>query len=260
MILFLSLLFTQQNVLPIAYLILAIIIAAVFLLIFIKAETQSKDPLLDLTLFKIKEFSFGLVAAYFCFIILNSTMLFIPFYLQDILKLSTLDSGLVLSAYPISMGIIAPLSGWLSDRITYRPLTIVGMIVTAVAMLLLSTLNQTSSVSEAVIVMCLLGTGLSIFQSPNNARVMSSVSGNQLGIASSTNALFRYIGLSSGTTFSMLIFSFSSNINVGDLSGKINACTFLHGTTVVYIFDAACALIAMAFSLVRTGNETKQHL
>ena len=78
-------------------------------------------------------------------------MLFIPFYLQNVLRLSTLDSGLILSAYPISMGIVAPISGWLSDRISYRPLGVAGMIITAAAMLLLTTLNQTSSVLEVII-------------------------------------------------------------------------------------------------------------
>lgn len=252
LILFLALLFTQQNILPTIYLVPAIIVAAIFLLIFIKVENRANDPLLDLRIFQNREFSFGLVAAYFCFIILNSTMLFIPFYLQDILKLSTLNSGLILSVYPICMGIIAPLSGWLSDRITYRPLAIGGMIVTAVAMLLLATLGQTSPMWETILLMCLLGTGLSIFQSPNNARVMGSVSENQLGIASSTNALFRYIGLSSGTTFSMLIFSFSSNINIANFSGSFNTGAFLHGISAVYIFDAVCALIAMAFSMTKS--------
>ena len=257
LILFLALLFTQQNVLPVACLIPAMMIAAVFLLIFVKVETRTKSPLLDLRLFKIKEFSYGLAAAYFCFIILNSTMLFIPFYLQDILRLSARDSGLILSVYPISMGIAAPISGWLSDRITCRPITIVGMIVTAVSMLLLATLNQASPIWETIILMCLLGTGLSIFQSPNNARVMGSVSTDKLGVASSTNALFRYIGLSSGTTLSMLIFSFSSNINIDNLSGSFHVNAFLHGITVVYIFDAACALIAMAFSMTKVKKITE---
>lgn len=251
LILFLSLLFTQQNLLPAIWLIPAMMIAAVFLLVFVKVEMWTKNPLLDLSLFKIKEFSFGLSAAYFCFIILNSTMLFIPFYLQDILRLSTRDSGLILSVYPISMGIVAPLSGYLSDRITYRPLAIIGMIITAVSMLLLATLSQASPISETIILLCLLGTGLSFFQSPNNARVMGSVSADKLGMASSTNALFRYIGLSSGTTLSMLIFSFSSNISIGSLSGGFHVNSFLHGITVVYIFDAACALIAMAFSMTK---------
>ena len=257
LILFLALLFTQQNVLPVIWLVPAMAAAAVFLLVFIKTEAKAKNPMLDLGLFKVREFSFGLAAAYFCFIILNSTMLFIPFYLQNVLRLSALDSGLILSAYPISMGIVAPISGWLSDRISYRPLGVAGMIITAAAMLLLTTLNQTSSVPEVIILLCLLGTGLSVFQSPNNARVMGSVSRDQLGVASSTNALFRYIGLSSGTTFSMLIFSFASNINIGNLSGGFHVGAFLHGITVVYVFDAVCAIIAMAFSMTKEKEMTE---
>lgn len=257
LILFLALLFTQENVLPAVYLIPAVLVAAIFLLIFIKVEKRSKNPLLDLNLFKVREFSFGLIAAYFCFIILNSTMLFIPFYLQDVLKLSTLDCGLILSAYPISMGIVAPISGWLSDRITYRPLAIAGMIVTAVAMLLLISLNQRSSIPEVVVLMCLLGTGLSLFQSPNNSRVMGNVSKDKLGIAGSVNALFRYIGLSSGTTFTMLIFSFSSNLSMSKLSNGFQTGSFLHGVAAVYLFDAVCALIAMAFSMTKVTKATE---
>jgi EmrB/QacA subfamily drug resistance transporter len=254
LILFLSMLFAQQGVLPTVYLFPAVFIAAVFLLVFIKVENRIKDPLLNMKLFHNREFSFGLLAAYFCFIILNSTMLFIPFYLQDILHFSTLNAGLALMVYPLSMGIVAPLSGWLSDRITHRPLTIAGMLVTAAAMALLSTLNQTSPDAEVILLMGLLGAGLAIFQAPNNVRVMSSVSRNELGIASSANALFRYIGMSSGTTFSMLIFSYSSNININNLNGGFDAGAFMHGITVVYLFDVVCALLSMAFSMAKTTN------
>jgi EmrB/QacA subfamily drug resistance transporter len=250
--LFMGLLLAQQGVLPAIYLVGAIIIATVCLIMFVKVEARVKNPLLNLDLFREKEFSFGLISAYFSFIILNSTMLFIPFYLQDILKFSTLKSGLILAVYPISMGIIAPISGWLSDRITHRPLTVLGMAVTAVAMILLSMLGQKSLTSEVVILLAVLGSGLAIFQSPNNARVMGSVSQNKLGIASGTNALFRYIGLVSGSTFSMMIFSFSSKINISKLAGGFSERLFMHGIFIVYLFDAACAVTSLAFSLIRT--------
>jgi EmrB/QacA subfamily drug resistance transporter len=253
-LLFTGLLLAQQGVLSVSYLILAIVIATVCLTIFVKVEVRAKNPLLNLELFREKEFMWGLIAAYFSFIVLNSTMLFIPFYLQDILKFRTLTSGLILSVYPISMGIVAPVSGWLSDRITHRPLTVMGMAVTAVAMILLSMLGQKSSTLEVVILLAVLGSGLAIFQSPNNARVMGSVPQNQLGIASGANALFRYIGLVSGSTFSMIIFSFSSKINISKLGGGFNKISFMRGISMVYLFDAACAFTSMAFSLIGTAR------
>jgi EmrB/QacA subfamily drug resistance transporter len=255
LLLFIGLLFAQQGALPVIYLPLVIGMALVCLTIFVKAEAQVKNPLLNLQLFRGKEFSFGLISAYFSFIVLNSTMLFIPFYLQDILKFSALKSGLILSAYPISMGIIAPISGWLSDRIAPRPLTVLGMVVTAIAMILLATLSQHSATIEVVILLVVLGSGLAIFQSPNNVRVMGSVPQNQLGIASGTNALFRYIGLASGATFSMIIFSYASKISINTLNGGFDADSFMHGVSSVYVFDAACAIIAMAFSLMKTTRK-----
>jgi EmrB/QacA subfamily drug resistance transporter len=255
LLLFMGLLFAQQGVLPVIYLPMVTGIAIACLIIFIKVEVRVKSPLLNLEIFHRKEFSFGLISAYFSFIVLNSTMMFIPFYLQDILKLGALKSGMILSVYPISMGIIAPISGWLSDRITPRPLTVAGMAVTTIAMILLATLSQRSSTLEVVVLLAVLGSGLAIFQSPNNVRVMGSVPQNQLGIASGTNALFRYIGMVSGATFSMIIFSYSSKISINTLNGGFNEYLFMHGVSSVYIFDAACAIAAMVFSLVKITKE-----
>ena len=70
-----------------------------------------------------------------------------------------------------------------------------------------------------MVLLAILGSGLAIFQSPNNVRVMGSVPKNQLGIASGTNALFRYIGMVSGATLSMIIFSYSSKISINTLNG-----------------------------------------
>jgi hypothetical protein len=81
---------------------------------------------------------------------------------------------------------------------------------------------------------------------------MGSVPRNRLGIANGANALFRYIGLVSGSTFSMIIFSFSSKISISKLAGGFSERLFMHGIFMVHLFDAACALASMTFSLIRT--------
>jgi MFS family permease len=214
-------------------------------------EGKSENPLLNLELFKSHEFSYGLAAAYLSFTALNSTMLFIPFYLQDLLKFGALKAGLIISAYPITMAVVAPISGWLSDRITYRPLTVAGMGVATAALLLLATLNRSSPMIEIVLLMVLLGGGLAIFQSPNNSSIMGSVPRPQLGIAGGTNALFRNLGMVSGTTISVLIFSFSAKININTLSGNFNGSAFVHGLSLIFIFDAVCTFVAVVISLTR---------
>ncbi|SHI12225.1 drug resistance transporter, EmrB/QacA subfamily [Sporobacter termitidis DSM 10068] len=251
LLLFLGLLFAQEGAFPVIWLIPIVLVSLAGLWLFIRVERKKENPLLNIGLFRLREFSFGLVAAYLTYIALNSTMLFIPFYLQDLLKFDPLKAGLIVSAYPIAMAIVAPVSGWLSDRITYRPLTVVGLAVTTAALVLLATINETTSIVKIILLMVMLGGGFAVFQSPNNSSVMGCVPRAQLGIAGGANALFRNLGMVSGTTFSVLIFSFVSKLNINNLTGGFNAQSFVRGLSVIFIFCAVCTFAAMLVSLTR---------
>jgi EmrB/QacA subfamily drug resistance transporter len=251
LLLFLGLLFAQEGTIPVIWLIPIVLISLTGLWVFIRTERNTENPLLNIGLFGIHEFSFGLAAAYLSFIGMNSTMLFMPFYLQDLLQFEPLKAGLIVSAYPISMAIFAPLSGWLSDRITYRPLTVAGTAISTTALLLLSTVNESTGIARIFLLMAMLGLGAAVFQSPNNSSVMGSVPRAQLGIAGGTNALFRNLGMVSGTTFSVLIFSFVSKININGLTSGFNTRSFVHGLSAIFLFAAACTFAALVVSLTR---------
>lgn len=251
--LFLGLLFVQEDTLPIWCLAPAVAISAVIMAAFVYTERKSKNPLISLGLFKNHEFSFGLAAAYLSFAAISSTLLFMPFYLQNLLGFSALRAGIIISIYPLTMAFVAPFSGWLSDKITYRPLTISGMLTATAALILMATLNKNSPLWLILILLMLLAFGIAMFQSPNNSSVMGSVSRNQLGIAGGTNALFRNLGLVSGTAFSVLIFSLSTRTNINSLSGnQFNAGSFIKGFSYIMLFDAAATLIAALINVKRS--------
>lgn len=261
LVLFLGLLFVQQGTIPTIYLIPAIIIAAAAFILFVFVEKKSINPLIDPALFKIHEFSYGLVAAYLSFIALISVLFFMPFYLENLLKLSALHASIIISVYPLTTAIVAPISGWLSDKLTYRPLTITGMAAATVSLLLLSTLHRNSPIWEILLLLCLLGFGIATFQSPNNSSVMGSVQRDQLGIAGGINALFRNLGLVSGAAFSVLIYSFSTKSSINSLSGgKFNPSSFIKGFSYIMLFDAVCTFIAMLISVRRTVKKAKEEI
>ena len=97
----------------------------------------------------------------------------------------------------------------------------------------------------------MLGMGNAIFQSPNSSSVMGCVPRAELGVASGMNSLFRNLGMVSGTTFSVLIFSLVSKININDLGSGFSAKSFVHGLSVIFLFAAACTFGSLAFSLTR---------
>ena len=251
LVLFLALLFAQEGKLPLIWLVPAVVISLTVLWLFIRTERRSRNPLLDVGLFRVHEFSTGLAAAYLTFIGMNATTLFIPFYLQSLLGFDAMKAGLIISAYPIAMAVFSPLSGWLSDRISYRPLTVTGMTLATTGFVLLATINETTSIPKIVALMALLGMGGAIFMSPNTSSVMGCVPRAQLGIAGGTNALFRNLGMVSGTTFSVLIFSVVSHININELGSGFNASAFLKGLSVIFLFSAACTFASLVISLTR---------
>lgn len=248
---FLGLLFMQQGSLsPLQFAGMAVL-AAVSLAAFLFVEKRRRNPLIQLSIFKTREFSMGLASGCLSFIAMNSTLFFVPFYLQDVLKFSPLKAGLLISFYPLTTALFAPLSGWLSDKITYRPLTVAGMLVSTAALLVMAALKTTSGESHIVLSLIMLGAGMAIFQSPNNSSVMGSVPSRQLGIAGGINALARNVGMVSGTSFSVLIFALVTGLGMDSVSGGASGPLFMAGFRAVILFDAVCCVLAALLNITR---------
>lgn len=252
LLLFVGLLTLQEgSIPPAAFAVMATLAAAAFAG-FLFAERRAADPLVHLELFRAHEFSFGLGSAYLAFVASNAVLYFLPFYLQDELGLSPLRAGLLISFFPISTLVVAPVSGWLSDKISYRPLTVAGMGLSTVVLLCFTALGKATPHAVIALLTTLYGVGTAVFQSPNNSSVMGAVPKSKLGIAGSINALFRNLGMVSGTAFSVLLFSMLTRLGVNAISsGAAGSGVFLRGLRGVFLLAAASTFLSMLLSLTR---------
>lgn len=130
-----------------------------------------------------------------------------PFYMHDVLGFSPAKTGYTMMVYPLVMAVVAPISGWLSDKIGSYSLTTAGLLVNALAFGLLNTLSTNESAWMVGLHLGLFGLGGGLFQSPNNSSIMGSVSRDKLGTAGGLNALVRNIGMVLGTSLSISIYS-----------------------------------------------------
>ncbi|WP_342561704.1 MFS transporter [Paenibacillus sp. FSL R7-0345] len=230
----------------------ALAAAAVSFAAFLIVELRSQAPLLQLSLFKNSLFSLSILCAFlvfaanFCFNIIS------PFYAQNMLGLSPFYAGFLLMLFPISMVIIAPLSGALSDKIGSEFLTFAGLIVMVIAQFGLARLHEGSSVILVGLWIAMLGVGSGLFQSPNNSLIMSKVPRTQLGSAGSVNSLVRNVGMVVGITIatSILFNVMSSRAGyrvTGLVAGRPDI--FLAGMHVVFMTSSAICLV----SAVLTG-------
>ncbi|MDF9844846.1 MULTISPECIES: MFS transporter [unclassified Paenibacillus] len=245
--LFAGLLLGQQFGYSDGRIIAALAAAAVSFAVFLMVELRSSAPLLQLSLFKNPLFSLSILCAFLVFVANFCFNIISPFYAQNMLGLSPFYAGFLLMLFPISMVIIAPLSGALSDRIGSEFLTFAGLIVMVIAQFGLARLHEGSSVILVGLWIAMLGVGSGLFQSPNNSLIMSKVPRTQLGSAGSVNSLVRNVGMVVGITIatSILFNVMSSKAGyrvTGLVAGRPDI--FLSGMHVVFMTSSAICLVS----------------
>jgi EmrB/QacA subfamily drug resistance transporter len=224
--------------------------AAVILLgIFLRVELRTPSPMLDLSLFNQRIFSASTASAVLNYICLYSVIFLMPFYLLQGRGLNPAQAGLLLTAQPIIMAIVAPISGSLSDRIGSRLLSTLGMLVMAVGIFLLSLLKPDAANGEILFGLAITGLGTGIFISPNTSALMGSAPRQRQGIASGILATARNVGMVLGVGLAGAIFT---SVMAGTGSDKALFTAVHTGLLVGAILAVAGAVI----SLIRGGAKT----
>ncbi len=185
----------------------AFVMAFALLAVFIALERRVPAPMLDLSLFSRRLFSVATASAVLNYICLYSITFLLPFYLIQGRGLGSAQAGLILTAQPLVMAIVAPLSGALSDRIGSRVLSSLGMLILACGLAFLSRLGAASPVAQVVAGLALAGLGTGIFISPNTSALMGAAPRGRQGIASGILATARNAGMALGVGMAGAIYS-----------------------------------------------------
>lgn len=263
--LFAGLLLGQQFGYGDSRIVTALIAAAVSFAAFIRVELRRPAPLLQLSLFKNPLFSLSILCAFLVFVANFCFNIIAPFYAQNMLGLSPFYAGFLLMLFPISMVVIAPLSGALSDKIGSEFLTFAGLIVMVIAQFGLARLHEGSSVILVGVWIAMLGVGSGLFQSPNNSLIMSKVPRTQLGSAGSVNSLVRNVGMVVGITIATtILFNVMSSKAGYRVTGLIpgRPDIFLSGMHVVFMTSSAICLVSALLTgwrmiTIRRGKSAK---
>lgn len=233
-----------------------LVLGMLCLAFFFYTEVRVTNPMIDLSLFRIRPFFIGNITGLLSFVAMYANTLLMPFYLQHVINYSPTQVGLLMTAFPLTMAIIAPISGHASDRIGPVILTTTGLLVTALGLFYLSTISITSLFWQIVPGLLLMGLGAGLFQSPNNSSVMSSVPPPKLGVAGGINALVRNVGMVIGIAFSVSLSEsrkavLLSGINAPTVVQQANA--FVGAYHTVMLTSMSIALLAALISLNRKG-------
>lgn len=209
--------------------------------LFIKRELKIDHPMIDLSLFKNVQFSAGIVSGLLSYLVLFGVLFVVPFLLVNSLQIPVARAGLELMVMPAGLGIVAPFSGRLADKVGAKPLTVTGMVITAAMLIVLAISHR--NVGLFLIELGLVGVGLGLFTPPNNAAIMGAAPKNKSGLASGILNMTRGMGTSMGLALTGLIFDITigKNLNIPSAvaSGFDVACYFLGGVAIAAAILAA---------------------
>ena len=229
--------------------------ALIGLIVFVLVEARIRQPMLDLSIFRNTLFSTNLLLGVLVFVALASNALVMPFFLEQGQGYSITKTGFLLAVVPVFIAVIAPLSGYLSDRFGTRVIAIIGLILITAGYFLSSTLTADVSIAGYLLRLTPIGIGFGVFQSPNNSAVMGSVERNRLGVASGLLALSRTLGQTTGFALIGAIFA-GVVIAIGGIEpNSAPPAAIVAGLRVSFLLAGCTTLLALAlavFGLVRS--------
>jgi EmrB/QacA subfamily drug resistance transporter len=173
-------------------------IALLGLVCFLLVELSLEQPLLELHLFANFRLSMSLLSNLLVYVVLSGVLLVTPFFLERVKEYSTAEVGILLALPSITSGLVAPISGTLSDRFGSRLMGLIGLGLMIGGCLAISSFNTQLTELGYVLPYLIYGLGFGFFRSPNDSTVMGAVPRERLGIASGLLSLSRTCGVTVG--------------------------------------------------------------
>lgn len=204
--------------------------------LFVRSQLRKENPILPFDLLRIPIFSFSVATSICSYVAQMSALVALPFFLQQGLGRSAVDTGLLMMAWPLVTIFTAPLAGRLVERIHAGWLGGVGLLTMALGLYFCSRLMPDAPTAKVVGALLLSGVGFSFFQSPNNSILVASAPPSRSGSASGMQGTARLVGQTSGAALVAALFRLYAPAE---------------GSVVILSAAAALALLGAGFSFSR---------
>ncbi|RUS46506.1 DHA2 family efflux MFS transporter permease subunit [Cohnella sp. AR92] len=250
-----------------ATVIVSLLVGAVALVTFVLKEWFNKKPLLEFRVFKYDMFSLTTVINILVTMAMYAGMILTPIYMQNILGLTPIKSGLALLPGAILMGIMSPITGAIFDKIGARWLSVVGLIITAATTWEFTQLTTETTYTFMVVLYSIRMFGMSLLMMPVQTAGMNQLPQRLNPHGSAMSQTLRTVGGALGTAWLVTVMSNKTKSSITDLiiAGKVDTTNEAamqlvknQGTVVginhafEYAFWLTVAALALAFFIRKT--------
>ncbi len=241
--------------------IVLLVVGIISLIAFGIIEPRIKQPIVQLRLFRDRLFTLANLSGLLNGIARGAVLFLLIFFLQGPYGKDPLTAGLLLIPFGAAFMIIGPLSGRLSDRVGSRLLAPIGLGISALGLLGLSTIAPTTPYWLLALYMALMGGGSGFFVSPNTNAIMSSVEphtrGAAAGILNMLNNTGQMLSISIIFPLALSAVSVAAMMKVfiygGGMSGSA-LTLFMHGLHLAFLVSFGLSVVAMIVAALRPAH------
>ena len=221
--------------------------AAATLSLLVRFERSVAHPILDPRMLTHPLLVPVITASFLMFMSTFVNLFILPFYVSDVLGVDARALGFLLMLTPVIAGSVAPIGGWLSDRMPPAYLTTTALVVSAIAMLWFSSLTSESGVGDVALRMAVGGIGLGVFQAANATLIMGAVPRDRLGTGGALISLSMSMGIV--TSVALMGGVFDGRLALHEAAAPNGIEAFVLAFRDTYIVAGALGALAVAVSL-----------
>jgi MFS family permease len=241
------------------------LIAGVVLLpLFVLIERHGRAPMLDLSIFENRLFAAATGAAFINGLSRFALMFVFVFYFQGVHGDDPITAGIKLAPMAIGMLISSPLAGIWADRHGSRTLAAMGMVVSAIGLIAMTTLGVDSPYWQSSLWLLIVGIGSGMFNSPNTAAMMGVVPAHRRGVAAGARMMLQNTGAVLSIAFVMAIVTAAvpKSVLLAIFSGVTSGLSparlepFIHNMHTALWVLAATSVVGAFVSLLRPTTQS----
>lgn len=174
------------------------VVGALFLAAFVFTQARSREPLIERKLIANRLVISGLSSAVCAYAALFAATISVPFFFFHVQHRNLEETGLLIGFVPLSLAIVAPIAGSVTDRFGSRWLCAPALVVVSLGLVLLVTSGEMLGDARLILSLVLIGAGLGGFEAPNDVDVLGSLPEQRLSAGTAVLNAMRNLGMTLG--------------------------------------------------------------
>ncbi|XOK62076.1 MDR family MFS transporter [Paenibacillus elgii] len=216
-------------------------VAAVFLLLFLWIEKRAEEPMMPLSIFRIRVLNVTNVSGFLTFSITTGLTIYSPIWIQSVLGHSATSSGLIVMPMSLAWPLASNIAGRLMYRIGVKASIVFGSGLVVAGFIWLAALQMNSPYVYWIGILVVIGLGMGFVATPSTVVVQSAVGWENRGVANASSMLLRAMG----QTIGIAVFGTIYNQHVTTLDSKLELAAGMHAVFLLMCAIAIANLLAV---------------